>query len=443
MIRSFPGPRGAQAGGLRAVLQNLGWLLASRGVLAVLSLVYLGIATRTLGIHDFGRFALITGAAQGLATLVGFQTWQVVVRYGVDHRTVGDEAALGRLYRACMLFDAASALAGVAIAALVLVGWREKLGIPPTLMRDTLIFTMAQLLTVRSAATGILRVSDRFAQAAAADSVTPLVRLLGAIAAAMFAQSLHAFLWAWAAAEIATGAAYWWLLARSGDAARVWQARLDRRALLDDNPQFVRFMLSSNLTSSLGLAAKQLPLLLVGGFAGPAAAGAFRIAVQLAQGLAKLAQLIARAAFPEVVRAVRLTPPGELAPVLGRMFRASSGAGLVILAAIVLIGRPLLVLIGGDRAFAEAYPLLLWLAAAGCIDLAVVAFEPVLLAANRSATAVASRGAGIAAQIPVTLVLLPMIGAAGASIGVFVSSLIGAVFLSATVVRYARSGAPG
>jgi len=430
-------------GGVRAVLRNLGWLLASRGLLAVLSLLYLGIATRTLGIHDFGRFALITGAAQGLATLVGFQTWQVVVRYGVDHRAHEDEGALARLYRVCMLLDAASALVGIAIAALVLAAWRDRLGIPPALMRDTLIFTVAQLVTVRSAAIGILRVSDRFGEAAAADSVTPLVRLVGAVGAAVFGPSLHAFLWAWAAAEIATAATYWWLLVRSGDAARIWSAALSWNALLTENPHFPRFLLSTNLVSSLGLATKQVPLLLVGGFTGPAAAGAFRIALQLAQALAKLAQLIARAAFPEVVRAVRQTPPAELGSALGRMFRASGGVGLAILAVVALVGQPVLVLVGGDRAYAAAYPLLLWLATAGCIDLAVVAFEPVLLAANRSATAVASRGVGIAAQIGTTLVLLPRIGAVAASIGVFVSSLVGAVLLGMTVVRYARSGARG
>ena len=398
--------------------------------------------TRTLGIHDFGRFALITGAAQGLATLVGFQSWQVVVRYGIDHRAAGNEAALGRLYRTCMLLDAGSAVVGIG-AALVLAGWKDSFGVPPALMRDTIIFTVAQLVSVRSAAIGILRVSDRFGQAAAADSVTPLVRLLGAVAAAVFVPSLHAFLWAWTAAEIATGCAYWLLLVRNGDAARIWNARLDRRALVTENPHLLNFLLSSNFVSSLGLATKQVPLLLVGGFAGPTAAGAFRIALQLAQALAKLAQLIARAAFPEVVRAVRHTPSIELERVLGRMFRASAAAGLAILVLVALVGRPVLVLVGGDRAYAAGYPLLLWLAAAGCIDLAVVAFEPVLLAANRSARAVASRAVGIMAQIGITVALLPRIGAVGASIGVFASSLIGALLLGLTVVRYARSGERG
>src|SRR3546814_7748203 len=99
--------------GVRAAARNLGWLLASRGVLAVLSLVYLGVATRTLGAADFGRFALITGASQAIALLVGFQTWQIVVRYGVDHLNSGDDVGLAALLRACVGLDVLSAVVGI------------------------------------------------------------------------------------------------------------------------------------------------------------------------------------------------------------------------------------------------------------------------------------------------------------------------------------------
>jgi O-antigen/teichoic acid export membrane protein len=433
---SAPYPGGA----MRAALRNLGWLLASRGVLAVLSLLYLGLATRTLGLADFGRFALVTGAAQGLAVLVGFQTWQVVVRFGMDHRTRGDEAALGRLYRACMLLDAGSAVLGVALAAVILSVWSDRLGISAELLRDTVILTAAQLLSIRSTAVGILRLSDRFREAAAADSVTPIVRFVGAVLAAALMPTLQAFLWAWSVAEIVTAAAYWLLLVRHGDAARMWRARLDR-AVAAENPQIGRFLVNSNLVSSLGLATKQLPLLLVGGFVGPAAAGAFRLALQIAQALAKLAQLIARAAFPEVVRTVRGAAPGEIAGKLARMVGASSLGALVILLLIALVGRPLLVLVGGDASYGDAYWLLLWLAAAGSIDLAVVALEPVLLAADRSGAAMAARAAGVAVQLALSLSLLPRIGAAGASIGVFGASLVGALLLGVLVRRYARSAA--
>lgn len=432
------GQRTTGGGALRAALRNLGWLLASRGVLAVLSLLYLGLATRTLGIADFGRFALVSGAAQALAVLVGFQTWQVVVRFGMDHRTAGDEAALGRLYRLCMLLDGASALFGLVLATVILAVWRDRLGISAALLRDTIVLTASQLLSIRSSAVGILRLSDRFGEAAAADSVTPVVRFVGAVLAAALMPTLHAFLWAWSAAEIATAIAYWSLLVRSGDAGLIWNARI-RGRIGAENPHIGRFLLNSNLVSSLGLATKQLPLLLVGGFAGPAAAGAFRLALQIAQALAKLAQLIARAAFPEVVRAVRGAAPAEIAAVLTRMVGASTLGAVAILFVIAVVGRPLLVLVGGDASYGGAYWLLMWLAAAGSIDLAVVGLEPVLLAADRSGAAMAARAAGVAAQLTLSLILLPRVGAAGAAIGVFGASLVGAMLLGATVRSYARS----
>ena len=68
-----------------SVLQNFGWMLASRGLAAAFSLIYLAIITRSLGVSGFGKFALITGAAQFLANLLAFQTWAIIVQYGVGY----------------------------------------------------------------------------------------------------------------------------------------------------------------------------------------------------------------------------------------------------------------------------------------------------------------------------------------------------------------------
>lgn len=423
---------------VRATLNNLGWLLASRGVLALLSLVYLGLATRTLGISNFGRFALITGAAQAIALLVGFQTWQVVVRYGVDHMGRNDRAALGRLYRFCILLDLASALVGIMLAIAILAVFGEAMNIKAPMMTDTIIFTVAQLITIRSAAVGILRLSNRFRDSAMADSVTPIVRLVGAIAATLFMPTVQGFLAAWAAAEIATAAAYWWLLARRGELALILQGQWSLAKISSDNPQMLSFLVNTNLSSSLALASKHLPLLFVGGYVGPAAAGGFRLAIQLAQALTKFSQLLSRAVFPELVRAIRQAPSPAMGRTLARGSAASAAAGLAILGLIALVGEPLLTAIGGDARYAEAYPLLVWMAAAGAIDLAVVAFEPILLAAHRAGAAMLARSLGVAVQLAVMLTLLPRMAAEGASIGVFAGSLASALLLGWSIARLLR-----
>lgn len=427
----------APPGIMRAALRNFGWLLASRGVVAVLSLFYLGIATRALGLYDFGRFALIIGAAQTLATLVAFQSWQVIVQYGVGAQADGDEKALGRLFRGSTLVDLAGAVIGFALAAVILDIWGEALGISPTLKRATLIFVGVQLMCARSTPIGILRLRDRFKLAAVADSVTPVARFVGAAGVALIHPTVQGFLVAWGAAELLTAGVYWFLVARGGDWALIRRARGVRR-LPQEHPGIVRFALSTNASSTLGLSSKQVPLLIVGAAAGPAAAGAYRLAAQIAQALAKLSQLISRAAFPEVVKAVRGAAPAELGRLLTRLYIGSALAALLIMGLVGVAGRPVLNLVGG-RDFSGAWPILLWLAVAGCLDLATVGVDTVLTALRRAGTVFAIRAVGAATMLAAAAALLPVTGSTGVAIAVTIGAALVAALMAVAAIGVTRS----
>ena len=49
---------------IRRALTNTGWLMGARGINAVLSLGYLALATRALGLEGFGKFVLAVSFAQ-------------------------------------------------------------------------------------------------------------------------------------------------------------------------------------------------------------------------------------------------------------------------------------------------------------------------------------------------------------------------------------------
>ena len=423
---------------MRAAARNLGWLLASRSVLAILSLFYLGIATRSLGVVGFGRFALITGAAQTLATLVAFQSWQVIVQYGVGPLATRDDAALGRLFRGSAILDAASALVGAALAWLILELWGEALGIGATLKRATLIFAVIQLLTIRSTPLGILRLRDRFSLAAIADSVTPVARFVGAILVWLIHPTVQGFLVAWGAAEVLTAATYWLMVSRSGDLAMIRRGRGSRQ-LTREHPGIVRFALSTNASSTLGLSSKQVPLLLVGAVVGPAAAGVFRLAAQLAQALAKVSQLLSRAAFPEVVKSVQSATPQRLGRMLSRLFLGSGVAALGIMAIVALAGKPVLNLVGG-RDFRHAWPVLLWLAVAGCLDLTTVGVDTVMTALQRAGTVFAIRVVGVGVMFAAAFALMPWYAATGVAMAVTAGSLVVALLMAAAALRLSRCG---
>lgn len=416
-----------------AVARNLGWLLASRGVVAVLSLFYIGFATRSLGVKDFGRFALVSGASQALATLVAFQTWQIIVRYGIEAQAQGDTARLGRLFRTCAVLDLASATLGIAMAVAILELWGEAFGIGPTLLRATLIFTVTQLLTIRSTPTGILRLRDRFSSAAIADSVTPVMRFVGAAVVMWFHPTVQGFLLAWGLAELATALTYWALIIRDGDwrlfAARDW---FDWRRVAAENPGFVRFALSINANSTLNLSSKQVPLLVIGAFVGTSSAGIFRLTAQLAQALAKLSQMLSRAAFAEVVRMVERATIMRL---LRRMALGSALGSLVIMAVVVAIGRQALETIGGPG-FGVGYPVLIALSAAGCVELTIVGLETVMTANGRGAHDVfVARSVSVAIMAVSAWALIPVLSSLGMALAVLIGSLSAGLMLMIRLPR--------
>jgi len=423
---------------LLQVLQNLGWMVASRGLAAVFSLIYLAIITRSLGVSGFGAFALITGAAQLLTNLLALQTWQIIVQYGVNHIENGDDTKLARLYRSAILLDIVSAVTGIIAAAIILHFFADALGLKPTLARATLIFNAIMLISLRSTPLGILRLRDRFSYAAAADAATPILRLIGAITVGIIHPTLQAFLIAWAICELLTAAAHWYAVHKLGEFRLIFHEGKGLKSVFGDNPGLVRFSLTSSFSQSLFITAKQIPLFLVGGLTGTAAAGAFRLASQLSRSLTTASELIAKAAFPEIVRAVRSEGVGSLArAILGSVRIALVVAGVVFVL-VALFGQEILVTVGGDE-FGRAYHSLLWLAAAACTDLVIVSFEPSIMAANRAHFAFVARLASIAVMIACALMLEPLMGADGVAAAVFINAVTQAMLLGLILFRLVQS----
>ena len=179
---------------IRRALTNTGWLMGARGINAVLSLGYLALATRALGLHGFGQFILCVTFAQAITGLASFQTWQAVVRWGQRQEEEADAVGFA------LALDLLTVAAGAAAAALLLAFSGDWLPVAPELRGATFALTLVSLLAVRSTPTGILRLHNRYAQGAAADSVTSVVRLVGAGVAVLFAPAIASFILVWALA---------------------------------------------------------------------------------------------------------------------------------------------------------------------------------------------------------------------------------------------------
>ncbi|MFP5432860.1 MAG: lipopolysaccharide biosynthesis protein, partial [Alphaproteobacteria bacterium] len=404
-------------------LANTGWLLGGKGVGAILSIAYLAIVTRTLGVADFGRFALVLSAAQVIKTLVSFDSWQIVVRYGQPHLTAGHGDALNRVLRFCILIDLASAVAGGLIAAAILLLFVDLLEVGPHMAWQVWLFCMVMMITIRSSPTGLLRLFDRFDSAALAETMIPVGRMIGAGAALLWMPDITGFLIAWAFAELLCAISYWYLALKVGR-GRIgnWRAgrALDART---ENPGIIGFLTATNLQTSLSSIGQQVAVLIVGAFAGPVGAGLYRLANQLANSLTKISSLLSRSIFVELSRT---SSHGKDA--LGALFRRTNRlaliAGAVIIALIATIGRPLLGFIAGPD-FLPAYPLLLLLGIAACIELIGVSYRPLLMATDRAGLSLRITFVATLLLLGLQAALLPVYGTIGAAVANIVAALAG------------------
>jgi O-antigen/teichoic acid export membrane protein len=415
---------------MRKVLANAGWMLGGQGFTAVMSLVYLGLATRSLGLSGFGTFSMILAVSQAVGTLVAFQCWQIVVHYGVDHLREGRDDDLSRLLWFCAGLDFAGAAAGSVISVMACLALGHGFGWSDTTTWQAAAFCLATMLGIRSTPVGVMRLHDRYALSTGAEAVAPAIKAAGAVVAWYMDLGLPGFLAVWGLAEICVSAAYWALACTVCGAPWRIGARPQFRGVAGANAGLWRYAIATNATSSLRIGSKSLAILIVGAVAGQAAAGAYRICLQLSQASAKVTQIVSRAVFPELARA-RLTGVADLRAV---MMATTKMVGIFALASAMLLPLlgPFLIDVVGGHAYAYALPALYVMGAASTIDMVGTALEPTLFTLGRPGAAFRANAVATALTVGLMVPLSATMGATGSAGAVLAGSIVAFAMMALT-----------
>ncbi|WP_454598598.1 lipopolysaccharide biosynthesis protein [Qipengyuania sp. SM2507] len=394
---------------MKRLFGNIGWLLGGRGVNAVLSLVYLALATRTLGLDGFGYFALVVALGQTVTGLANFQTWQFVVRWGSGKDGPGEATG----------FAIALDMMSVALGAVLAAGlvWSAQFWLPLTddLLWVAFGYCLVSLLSIRTTPLGLLRLRFAYGAATAAEAVQPVVRGLGAVLAVLVMPTVLGFVLAWAAAEVAVAATLWVV---AGLRERIDLSRISLTRIPRAHPGAWRFVWATNMSGSLNVGGKQVLILLVGAIGGEGFAGGFRVASQLGQALVQLAQTVSKAIYPELVHAADAAHD-----MARRMANIALIGGVLAVSVALLFGRQGLVLIAGPE-FRVVYWAMVILAIAGAIELVGASLESLLVSAGRAGTAFVVRAVPTLLSLLLLDVAMGWNGLKGAAFTVLGSSAL-------------------
>ncbi len=410
---------------MKRLFTNIGWLLGGRGFNAVMSLVYLYLATNALGIEKFGHFALIVALGQAITGLANFQTWQFIIRWGANGTT--DENApqqdpdpdnVREATGFAIALDMISVVMGTVIAGIVVwtAHWWSPL--PAELYALTFGYCVVSLLSIRTTPTGLLRLRFKFATATAAEAVQPAIRASGAILAFFMMPTVTGFILAWAAAELCVAIALW--IAASRD-QRIDLSALSLTRIPSKYADVWRFVWSTNMSGSLTVAGKPVVLLLVGSFGGAALAGGFRVAMQLGQALVSLAQTVSKAIFPELVHAKE-----NALTLARRMANIALVAGVLAVLIALLGGRWALEIVTQED-FSGFYWAMVILSVAGAVELIGASLESLLVSAGRAGTAFIVRAIPTVLALVLLDTAIDWNGSKGAAFAVLGSSSLAVI----------------
>jgi len=414
--------------GLKRVLLNLAHLLGGKAAAGLMSLVYLVIVARTLGVRDYGVLVLVNGYVLFVGSLIAFSGFHGVVRYGTLALEAGDPARLARIVRFMALVELGFGLLALLITAALVPLVGPRLGWSADAMRIAIPYSFAVFSTVRATPQGLLQLANRFDLIGLHQAVSPTVRLIGTLIVCATGASLHAFLVVWLLSSFAEGAAMWalgligWRKLTGERLPGPW------RGVLREDRGFGRFTLIANLDITLQELAPNLAPLTIGWMLGPVAAGLFSLAMRATNLLQQPAKLLSQASYAVLAEQVAKHRLDQLRRTVWRSAALAGMIGAPVVLALWLAGDWLLPLIGG-KSFRGGAAIVTLIAGARLCGLIASPISAGLTALGRPQRSMIVTLASNLALYPLLPVMILWIGLHGAGLHALIQNVMATALL--------------
>ena len=413
----------------RRVFKNSAMLTAGKVYTALVGLLYLALATRALGAHNFGVLILIHAYAVAVRDFVTLKTSQCVVRYGAICLESNKEEDFQKLVKFTMLLDIGFCVAATLVGILAISAVGPSFGVAPELVPVASLYCIMILFNFKATPLGLLRLFDRFDLIAVMLMVVPTIRLVGACVAYVFYRDVSAFLFFWfiAGAVQCLGIVWfgWREFRRQGYSKGM---NLEFRHLAQPHQGILSFIWTSHIHRTLYASTVHIATLVVGFLMGPVGAGLFKIAQEASSVLLKPALLFNETVYPEMAKIAVNKDYRRLWSVITHSALVAGAIAGLILLVVFVFGQSLLSLAFGAE-YTNAYDVLILLMIAAAIMMTSFALDPALYSIGRPDISMNVRIVTTILHISVMVLLLQEIGLVGAGIAAIAGSLATALLL--------------
>ncbi len=347
---------------LRRSITNAGWLFSANTVALLVGFGQGVLVARAIGVDHYGVLGLIIVYVSVVNRLVSFRVNEFVVRYvteAVSNRDYVAAAASARLALGLETASSVVAYAAVWASAPYAAALFVKSGNSADAIRAYSLVVLVNI-TVESAS-GILQAFGQFPRIALVSSVGQMATLCGVIVAVLQDAQIASILASYLIGQAVRAVALYVLAAYelgSRLGSDWWRAPLG--TLSGQTRGMMRFLLSTNLSGTLGLIGKDSDVLWLGYLRGPTEVGYFRLALYLATLAFAPIQPLVQTIYPELTREVTRGRWTYVSSLLRRISLVSALWSLPVGVIMGTAGFVLLPVVYGPE-FAPAGSALVWL----------------------------------------------------------------------------------
>lgn len=324
---------------LRRVLRNSTYLILSN-VISVFLTIFI---TRKLGVYNYGVLGLVTSYVTNVNKLFSFRMNEVVVRYVGEAYVNQDHPKTGALIKFAALVEAVTSL-----FAFLFMVCTAKLGakifLDDPALANLILFYGVSIIggIVMETANGILRVINRYKSIALVSLIQNMIVAFIVFYASTHNLGLTGILSAYLIGKIILGIApvilcAVWLPHVIGK--NWWKAPI---SLISDKRSILKFTVSTNISSTINLFARDGELLWVGALLSPLYAGYYKTAMTVINMVLTPINPLIDTSYPEMNRAIIQKDWSRIRRLLRKITTLSGIWTAAAFVGLLLLGRPLL-----------------------------------------------------------------------------------------------------
>ena len=421
--------------------KNAGRLLVGRGMQGLMSLVYMALSAKALGVVGFGVLTLVYSSVMVLRNLLGFRSWQMIMSYGAQALSRMDAPHMKRLVNFSMVIEVSAGVIGAVVICLFAEPVLNLFSIPLEYTDMVQLFsTYLFLWIVSDVGLGILRLYDRHDIISWQLTIEPSIRLVGSAWFYHMTGDVIDFLWVWLVAGLISKAALIMFGAclLSKELAKLEQtdAPKAKRLKLKDiyrEPEKGLWRYAWGLYAQSALATNFAPMFIAAQL-GPAGAGIWRVAQRFISVVSNpVSKLLVPVIYTDMSWFNAAGNSKGRTKMIVRTGLVAGGITLLMVLTLYVCGEWLIVkIVGAD--FIEAFPVMMVLALGPIIGAFTFGIAPMMMTAGRVWTVTAIRVFAMAIFFGSIIPFVHMWGVLGAAI----SSVLMAVISRGLMIYSAR-----